>query len=126
MENHPNQYDISAGLPTAQAALDESLWRFSYRLHTVDEGHPLAKRTEPSKIARGPGAGNTPPPRTKVQIAAKLLPAIRRPVLVLPTYPPGSRQDPTERLPKEQAANAFENWYNSLPLRDVVVFTDGS
>ena len=115
-----------AGLPTAQAALDEALWRFSYRLHTVDEGHPLAKRAEPSKIARGPGAGNTRPPRTKVQIAARLLPEIRRPVLVSPTYPPGSRQDPTERLPKEQAAKAFENWYNALPPMDVVVFTDGS
>ena len=67
-----------AGLPTAQAALDEALWRFSYRLHTVDEGHPLARRTEPSKIARGPGAGGTRPPRTKVQIAARLLPAIAR------------------------------------------------
>ena len=92
----------------------------------MDEGYPLAKRAEPSKIARGPGAGNTRPPRTKVQIAARLLPEIRRPVLVSPTYPPGSRQDPTERLPKEQAAKAFENWYNALPPMDVMVFTDGS
>ena len=61
-----------------------------------------------------------------MQIAARLLPEIRRPVLVSPTYPPGSRQDPTERLPKEQAAKAFENWYNALPPMDVVVFTDGS
>lgn len=92
----------------------------------MDESHPLAKRTEPSKIARGPGAGGTRSPRIKVQIAAKLLPKIRRPVLVSPTYPPGSRQDPIERLPKEQAAKAFEKWYNSLPLRDVEVFIDGS
>ena len=61
-----------------------------------------------------------------MQIAARLLPEIRRPVLISPTYPPGSRQDPTERLPKEQAAKAFENWYNALPPMDVVVFTDGS
>lgn len=97
-----------AGLPTAEIVLDEALWRFSYRLRTVNKGHPLTIRTRLTKIPRGPGAGGMRTPRTKVQIAARLLPPIHRPVLVPPTYPPGSRQDPTEGLPKEQAAEAFE------------------
>lgn len=59
-----------AGLPTVKAALDEGLWRFSYRLRTVDEGHPLAKKTKPSILARSHGAGGMRSPRTKVQIAA--------------------------------------------------------
>ncbi|RYO81946.1 hypothetical protein DL766_008345 [Monosporascus sp. MC13-8B] len=115
-----------AGLPTAQMALDEALWRFSYRLQTVDEGHLLAKRTEASKITRGRGAGGTRTPRTKVQIAARLLPSIRRPILIPLTYPPGSRWDRTGGLTKRKAAEAFEDWYRELPSSDVVVFTDGS
>ena len=115
-----------AGLPTAEIALEEALWRFSYRLRTVDAGHPLAARTEPPKITRGPGTGGTRAPRTKVQIAARRLPSVHRPVLVPPTYPPGSRQDLTKGLPKKQATEAFKGWYQTLPSEDVVVFTDGS
>ncbi|RYP63375.1 hypothetical protein DL771_009311 [Monosporascus sp. 5C6A] len=115
-----------AGLPTAEIALEEALWRFSHRLRTVDAGHPLAPRTELAKILKGPGAGDTRTPRTKAQLAVRRLPPVHSPALIPPTYPPGSRQDPTEGLPKEQAAEAFEGWYRTLPPGDVVVFTDGS
>ncbi|RYP45714.1 hypothetical protein DL768_007978 [Monosporascus sp. mg162] len=114
------------GLPTAQIAVDQALWRFSYRLRTVDRGHPLAKRTELKPITRGRGAGGAQRPKTKVQTVARMLPPVQRPVLVPPRYPPGSREDPTLGMTKEEAAGAFRTWYSNLPATDVVVFTDGS
>lgn len=115
-----------SGLPTAQATLDQALYRFSYRLRTVDRMHPLAKRTELEGIVRGRGAGGHQRPKTKVQRVTRLLPAVQRPLLIPPRYPPGSRLEPTGGLPKEAAADLFRSWLRCLPREDVVVYTDSS
>lgn len=93
-----------AGLPTAQAALDQALYRFAYRLRMVDRQHPLARWTELERIARGRGVGGYQRSKTKVQWVARMLSSVQRPKLVPPRYPPGSRSEPTDGLTKEAAA----------------------
>jgi ribonuclease HI len=115
-----------AGLPTAQAALDEALYRFAYRLRTVDKTHPLARRVNTKRIIRGRNAGQHELPKTKVQTTARLLQPVQRPELRMPRYTAGSRTDPTEGQSKTQAAKAFKRWFRDRPADEVVVFTDGS
>lgn len=115
-----------AGLPTAQIALDQALYRFAYRLRTVDKHHPLARRTELDTISRGRGAGGQQRPTTKVQIVARLLPPVQRPCLIPPRYPTGCRMEPTGGATKEEAAKSFHTWLSHVPREDVVVYTDGS
>jgi hypothetical protein len=56
-----------SGLPSAMAALEEAKLRFTVRLQTVDDQHPLVKRITPPMITRGRGAGSRQRPKTKIQ-----------------------------------------------------------
>jgi hypothetical protein len=63
---------------------------------------------------------------TKLQRVGKLLPGIPRPILREPHFSPGCRRDPTEGIPKKEAAECFKEWWRTLPPEDVTVFSDGS
>jgi ribonuclease HI len=114
-----------SGLPSAEVALEEAKARFALRLQTVDECHPLAKRTEVSPTRRGRGAGRRKP-TTKIHRLGSLLPAIPRPKLRMPHFSPGCRTDPTLGATKAIAAEQFKRWWKALPSEDVTIFSDGS
>jgi ribonuclease HI len=115
-----------SGLPSAEAALEESKLRFAMRLQTIDKQHPLVKRITPPMITRGRGAGTRQRPKTKVQTLGRLLPRVLRPTLKPPHFTPGCRVDPTGGLDKKTASAEFKKWWAALPPEDVTVFSDGS
>ncbi|RAL61072.1 hypothetical protein DID88_010413 [Monilinia fructigena] len=97
-----------AGIPSAEAMLEEAKLRFALRIQTVDEAHPW-------QVAK-----------TKVQRLGGLFPQVLRPTLRPPHYTHGCRVDPTGGVDKETAAAAFKTWWNDLPPDDVTIFSDGS
>src|SRR5438045_3523151 len=115
-----------AGLPSAEAALEESKLRFALRLQTVDDQHPLVKRITPPMITRGRGAGTRQCPKTKVQRLGTVFPSIPRPKLRPPQFTNGCRVDPTGGLNKKTASAEFKKWWAALPPEDVTIFSDGS
>jgi len=115
-----------AGLPSAEAALEEAKLRFALRLQTIDEQHPLIRRMTPPMIDRGRGRGTRQIAKTKVERAAALLPSIPRPKLRPPHFSPGCRTNPTLGLDKKKAAEAFNKWWAELPPQDITIFSDGS
>ncbi|RAL63687.1 hypothetical protein DID88_003730 [Monilinia fructigena] len=115
-----------AGIPSAEAMLEEAKLRFALRIQTVDEAHPLVRRITPPIITRGRGAGSRQVAKTKVQRLGGLFPQVLRPTLRPPHYTHGCRVDPTGGVDKETAAAAFKTWWNDLPPDDVTIFSDGS
>jgi hypothetical protein len=115
-----------SGLPSAEAALEEAKTRFTLRLQTVDEGHPLVRRLPTPIIQRGRGAGTRQLPKTKIQRLATLLPAIPRPRLRHPHYTSNCRTDPTYGVDKETASAQFKVWWANLLPEDITIFSDGS
>lgn len=115
-----------AGLQTAQVALENARWRFAHKLNVVDDLHLLASRVLPPKILRGKGAGGRQCIKTKVQATAALLPDTRRPLIIPPRFTNRTNLDPTQGATKEEAAEAFREWLNTLSDRDIVIYSDGS
>jgi hypothetical protein len=115
-----------AGVPTAEAALEEIRLRFAFRLGALDEDHLLVKRTHIPIIRRGRGAGAPFRARTKLQLAARVFKPFPRPTLAPHRFTPGCRTNPNMGLDKESATKAFAVWWRSLPPNDWVVFSDGS
>jgi len=122
-----NHHNIPhAGLPSAMTALEDAKIRFATRLQIIDDAHLLVSRILPPLRARGRGAGSRQRTVTKVQMLGSILPPVPRPKLTPPHYSEGCRTDPTEGTPKETAAKAFIQWWDTLPPDDVLVFSDGS
>ena len=115
-----------AGLPSAEAALEEARLRFALRLQTVDEQHPLVRRMQPPMITRGRGTGSRQAAKTKVERAATCLASVPRPKLRPPHFSPGCRTDPTLGMKKKKAAEAFNKWWTELPPTDITIFSDGT
>jgi ribonuclease HI len=115
-----------AGLPSAEALLEESKLRFALRLKTVDEQHPLVRRTLLPIIARGRGAGTGRRPQTKIQLLGTIFSDVPRPELRPPHFSAGCREDPTGGIDKRTASRAFKEWFASIPPSDVAIFSDGS
>jgi ribonuclease HI len=107
-----------SGIPSPQVALEEALARLALRLQTTDSSNPLVRRTA--------GVWEQARPLTKLQVAGRLLPQVPRPILRPPHFSPGCRTDPTKGLSKEQAAEAFKQWWKDLPPSDITIFSDGS
>ncbi|RAL59609.1 hypothetical protein DID88_006468 [Monilinia fructigena] len=55
-----------------------------------------------------------------------LIPETQRSKLLRPHFSIGCRTDPTEGLTKEEAAQAFKEWWRQLPPEDYTIFSDGS
>lgn len=114
-----------AGIPTAEIALEKCRLRQAHRLKAVDDNHPLVPRILPIKILKGRGTGGFQRPKTKLQLALKLLPDFPRPKLVIPRFAPGSTARVANNS-KNEAAKAFERWVTSLPDTHLVVYSNGS
>ncbi|KAI7908586.1 reverse transcriptase [Pyricularia oryzae] len=110
-----------AGLPSARVALAHTRLKYGARLRLADKGHPLVSRLRETPRARNPGQ-----PATTLQMAAQLLPRIRRLELRAPRNAPDSPTDPTGGVPKEEAARRFIEWLDMVSPGDIVVYTDGS
>lgn len=51
---------------------------------------------------------------------------VPRPQLRAPHFSPGCQTDPTNGLDKTTAAAQFKEWWDALPSKDIVIFSDGS
>ena len=89
-------------------------------------GHVLVSRAEPRKIRPLRKEARVQRALTTLQHTAVLLPPAQRPLLYAPRFPPGSRQDPTGGVKKEDAAAAFKTWFADRASWDITVFSDGS
>ncbi|EDO03843.1 hypothetical protein SS1G_06324, partial [Sclerotinia sclerotiorum 1980 UF-70] len=65
----------------------------------------------------------TNPPLVRLGL---IIPETQRPKLLRPHVSPGCRTDPTEGRTKEEAAQAFKEWWPKLPPEDYSIFSDGS
>ncbi|XP_044715200.1 Endonuclease/exonuclease/phosphatase [Hirsutella rhossiliensis] len=89
--------------------------RFAARLKSLDEAHPLAKRTY-----QVPREGF----RTRLRRSDQLLPCSRRPLL--PRRFGDDQALPLQTAPKDQSAADFRIWLRSVPPHTLVVYSDGS
>lgn len=110
-----------SGLPAAEVALEDLRARFGFRIQTVDNQHPLANRSTVQRMRT-----NARPRLTKVQGAAELITEVPRPAVRLPHYGHGCREDPTLGIDKKTAAQHFKTWVKTLPVSDILVYSDGS
>ncbi|TGO45297.1 hypothetical protein BCON_0404g00010 [Botryotinia convoluta] len=115
-----------AGLPSGIVALEHAKLRFVLRLKTIDNQHLLVSRLKLVIRERGCGAGTARGPLTRIQQLGLLIPETQRPKLLCPHFSTGCRTDPTEGLTKEEAAQAFKEWWQQLPPEDYTIFSDGS
>ena len=115
-----------AGLPTAEQALQDALYRFAFRLQTIDKDNPIAWRTKPTLGGHGVHKGKEMPLYTRLQTTATLVEKLPRPLLIRPRYTAGCKTDPTRGLTKEEAAKEFLCWASHLPKDDILIYSDGS
>jgi hypothetical protein len=98
------------GLPSAMAALKEAKIRFTIRLQTVNNQHPLVRRITPPMNTRGRSTSTRQRPKIKVQRLGALLPRVLQPTLRAPHFTTGCRTDPTGGLDKKTASAKFKKW----------------
>ena len=98
------------GSQPPELLLDSTRRRFAARLQTLDTSHPLAQRSIPGGLKM-----------TRLQRTAASLPKAPRPKL-LPKAPAAQ----THYKSKKEAAEEFNKWFDFLPSKDTVVFSDGS
>ncbi|KAG6997116.1 putative RNA-directed DNA polymerase from transposon BS [Fusarium oxysporum f. sp. conglutinans] len=114
-----------SGISTARVALEQSRYRFGHRLRAVDTEHPLARRAARRPYPPGRRYGELQPARTRLQLAAELIPEFPRPHYTPRQYLP-NRGPPTGNKSKKEAAELFRAWLKELPDSRVMVYSDGS
>jgi ribonuclease HI len=114
-----------AAIPTIRVILDGIQRRLGQRLRSVDQEHPLVSRIARRPFPPGRGYGGLQPLRTRIQRAARLLPAFPRPQLL----PKRHRPTPStlaNKGTKEDTAKAFKRWLETVPNNHLIVYSDGS
>ncbi|KAH7471133.1 hypothetical protein FOMA001_g13258 [Fusarium oxysporum f. sp. matthiolae] len=121
-----------SGIPPIDQLLDARRLRFSARLKSLDESHPLASRTRPPRqhtyhdlIKRRYQMQTENGFRTRLRRTDELLAPCTRPKLVQRR----SQQEetvPLQAASKEKTASAFLRWLQSLDPLTLVVYSDGS
>ncbi|XP_044715189.1 endonuclease-reverse transcriptase domain-containing protein [Hirsutella rhossiliensis] len=106
-----NALHRESGIPPVIQLLEGRRMRFAARLKSLDEAHPLAKRTVR--------------PKPPVIHSDQLLPCSRRPIL-LPRRFGDDQALPLQTAPKDQSAADFRIWLRSVPPHTLVVYSDGS
>jgi hypothetical protein len=114
-----------SGIPTARVALEQSRYRFGHRLRAVDKEHPLARQAARRPFPPGRRYGELQPARTRLQLAAELIPEFPRPRYIPRQYLP-DRGPSTGGKSKREAAEIFRAWVKELPDSHIVVYSDGS
>jgi ribonuclease HI len=121
-----------SGTPPIDQLLDARRLRFSARLKSLDEAHPLASRTRPpcqpayhDLIKRRYQAQTESSFRTRLRHTDELLAPCARPKLVQRRF----HQEllpPLQMASKDKSADAFSHWVESLDPLTLVVYSDGS
>ncbi|KAG7406822.1 putative RNA-directed DNA polymerase from transposon BS [Fusarium oxysporum f. sp. raphani] len=121
-----------SGMPPITQLLEARRYRFSARLKSLDEAHPLAKRTLPPRqptyhqlIKRKYQAPTESSFRTRLRRTNELLAPCPRPALMQKCF--GKGQDtPLQTAPKEESAEAFLQWVETVDPTTWIVYSDGS
>jgi ribonuclease HI len=121
-----------SGIPPITQLLEARRYRFSARLKSLDEAHPLAKRTLPPRqptyhqlIKRKYQAPTESSFRTRLRRTNELLAPCPRPALMQKCF--GKGQDtPLQTAPKEESAEAFLQWVETVDPTTWIVYSDGS
>ena len=121
-----------SGIPPVAQLLEARRLRFSARLKSLDEAHPLASRTRPHSqpayhdlIKRRYQAQTESSFRTRLRRTDELLAPCARPKLVQRRF----HQEllpPLQMASKDKSADAFSHWVESLDPLTLVVYSDGS
>ncbi|TVY73798.1 putative RNA-directed DNA polymerase from transposon BS [Fusarium oxysporum f. sp. cubense] len=124
-----------SGIPPVDQLLVARRLRFSARLKSLDEAHPLAGRTRPPRRPHQPTYHNLIKRRYQIQTESvfrtrlrrtdELLASCSRPKLVQ-RYFHKEQMPPLQTASKEKSADAFIRWVESLDLLTLVVYSDGS
>ncbi|KAG6979059.1 putative RNA-directed DNA polymerase from transposon BS [Fusarium oxysporum f. sp. conglutinans] len=117
-----------SGIPPITQLLEARRYRFSARLKSLDEAHPLAKRTLPPRqptyhqlIKRKYQAPTESNFRTRLRRTNELLAPCPRPALMQKCF--GKGQDtPLQTAPKEESAEAFLQWVETVDLTTWIVY----
>ncbi|KID59265.1 reverse transcriptase, partial [Metarhizium hybridum] len=120
-----------SGIPPILQLLEAKRLRFSARIKSLDKEHPLAKRTAevtPPPIIKSIKLRYQRPPKTfptRLRRTDRLLANCQRPAL-LPRRYHSETQQPLQTASKEDSAEDFDKWLQSIPPSTLVVYTDGS
>ncbi|KAF6518244.1 hypothetical protein HZS61_002322 [Fusarium oxysporum f. sp. conglutinans] len=121
-----------SGIPPIDQLLDARRLRFSARLKSLDESHPLASRTHPprqhtyhDRIKRRYQMQTENGFRTRLRRTDELLAPCARPKLVQRRFQQ-EETVPLQAASKEKTASTFHRWLQSLGHRTFVVYSDGS
>lgn len=120
-----------SGIPPILQLLEVKRLRFSARIKSLDKEHPLAKLTAevtPPPIIKSITLRYQRPPKTfptRLRRTDRLLANCQRPAL-LPRRYHSETQQPLQTASKEDSAEDFDKWLQSIPPSTLVVYTDGS
>ncbi|SPJ84064.1 uncharacterized protein FTOL_10580 [Fusarium torulosum] len=121
-----------SGIPPVDQLLEARRLRFSARLKSLDEAHPLASRTRPPSqctyhdlIKRKYQVQVESGFRTRLRRTDELLAPCTRPKLVRRCFQQ-EQMLPLQAASKEKTASAFLRWVQSLDPLTLVVYSDGS
>ncbi|KAF5262424.1 hypothetical protein FOXYS1_6847 [Fusarium oxysporum] len=121
-----------SGIPPVDQLLEARRLRFSARLKSLDDTHPLARRTPPPRqptyhdlIKRRYQVQVESGFRTRLRRTNELLASCIRPKLVQRCFQQ-EQMLPLQAASKEKTACAFLRWLQSLDPRTLVVYSDGS
>lgn len=126
-----NALHRESGIPPVIQLLEARRMRFAARLKSLDEAHPLAKRTlrpKPPVIHRSIKLKYQMPRegfQTRLRRSDQLLPCSRRPIL-LPRRFGDDQALPLQTATKDQSAADFRSWLRSVPPHTLIVYSDGS
>jgi hypothetical protein len=121
-----------SGIPPITQLLEARRYRFSARLKSLDETHPLAKRELPPRqptydqlVKRKYQAPTESSFRTRLRRTNELLAPCPRPALMQKCF--GKGQDtPLQPAPKEESVEAFLQWFETVGSTTWIVYSDGS
>ncbi|RKK51436.1 hypothetical protein BFJ69_g17940 [Fusarium oxysporum] len=121
-----------SGIPPVDQLLEARRLRFSARLKSLDEAHPLASRTRPPSqpiyhdlIKRKYQVQAESGFRTRLRRTNELLASCTRPKIIQRCFQQ-EQMPPLQAASKEKTACAFLRWLQSLDPRTLVVYSDGS
>ncbi|KAL6402749.1 transposase [Ilyonectria robusta] len=121
-----------SGIPPIAQLLEARRYRFSARLKSLDKAHPLAERTLPPRqptyhplIKRKYQTLSESSFKTRLRRTNELLAPCPRPALMQKRF--DKEQDtPLQTAAKEESAEAFLRWAETVGPTTLIVYSDGS
>lgn len=120
-----------SGIPPVVQLLDARRMRLAAHLKSLDEAHPVAKRTlqpKPPTINRSIKIKYQLPRecfRTRLRRSDQLLPCSKRPILLARRFD-DEQATPLQTASKDESAVEFRTWLRSVTNDVLIVYSDGS